>query len=71
MKTTTKSMYHDPSGRLELALLLRETKVFILELICRSYRVKDFALKRLGFEEFAGLSGLVGKLPGLRRRNKS
>jgi hypothetical protein len=62
MNTTTKRIYADPAGPLELALLLPDTKVFLLYLVCRKYDVKKFALARLGFKEKDGSRELVQKV---------
>ena len=61
MNTSTKRLYADPAGPMEVALLLPDTKVFLLELICRKQGVKQFALARLGFKEKAGSRELVEK----------
>jgi hypothetical protein len=63
MNTQAKGIYSDPAGPLERALLLPETKVFLLQLLCRKHKpgVKQFALSRLGFKEKAGSPEIVAK----------
>ena len=71
MNNTTKSIYSDPAGHMELVLLLPDTKVFLLHLVCRKYDVKQFALARLGFKEKDGSRELVVKTCSFCGREES
>ena len=59
MNSTTKGVYLDPDGPLETALLLPESNLLLVQIVCSTYELKKYARTRLAFKEQLGVKGTM------------